>query len=111
MTKLRNVFDIPQLTSDKEFTEVMTQGDVIIERIISIGQTTPVDEWYNQDKDEWVVLLEGEARLFFEQTGEIIMNKGDYILIKAHERHRVEYTSLNPPCVWLAIHGNFKLST
>lgn len=111
MTKLRNVFEIPQLTSDKEFNEVMTQGDVIIERIISTGQTTPVDEWYNQEKDEWVILLDGEARLNFEESGEIIMNKGDYILIKAHERHRVEYTSVNPPCIWLAIHGNFKHTT
>lgn len=111
MTKLRNLYEIPLLTSDKELAEVLTEGDVVIERIVSTGQSSAVDQWYDQDKDEWVVLLEGEAKLYFEETGEIIMNKGDYILIKAHERHRVEYTSSNPPCVWLAVHGNFKLTT
>ncbi|MDS4068774.1 MAG: cupin, partial [Candidatus Competibacter sp.] len=29
---------------------------------------------------------------------------GDYLWIPAHRRHRVEWTSENPPAIWLALH-------
>ena len=41
-------------------------GDVIVERIVSSGQATPVGEWLVGERDEWVVLLEGEAELRYE---------------------------------------------
>lgn len=111
MTKLRNLLELPQTLGTKELTEILAEGNVKVERIISTGQTTPVDEWYDQNKDEWVLLVDGEAKLTFEDTGEITLKKGDYILIKAHERHRVTYTSTHPPCIWLAIHGNINLTS
>lgn len=110
MTKLRNIFEVPVNKTPDEFFEVLVNGNTIVERIISSGQTTPADQWYDQEKDEWVVLVQGEARLLFEETGELSMSKGDFILIKAHEKHRVTYTSSEPPCIWLAVHGNFSLS-
>jgi cupin 2 domain-containing protein len=111
MTKLRNLFELPKTIGEKEYSEIITQGDAQIIRIISNGQTTPVDQWYDQETDEWVVLLEGEAHLLFEGQEVIAMHKGDYLLIKAHEKHRVVYTSTQPPCVWLAIHSNISLKT
>jgi cupin 2 domain-containing protein len=77
-------------------------GGVRIERIVSRGQVSA--GWYDQEQDEWVALLSGAARLEFEQGGEITMGRGDWLLIRAHEKHRVVYTSSEEPCVWIAVH-------
>ena len=86
-----------------------------LERIISTGQVTPEGEWYDQEKDEWVILLQGNAKLLFEKNyndkieNKIIeLKKGDYLFIKKHEKHRVIYTSQDPPCIWLALHGDME---
>lgn len=105
MRSLNNIFQTPSLPGDDEFSELLAKGDVKIERIISTGQITPFDSWYDQEQDEWVILLEGEARLQFSGEDEILLKKGDYLFIKAHEKHRVTYTSVQPACIWLAIHG------
>lgn len=87
------------------FDELYSSGDFLIERIISSGQTTPEGKWLEQDRDEWVVLLEGSALLSFENGENIDLQKGDYIFIHAHTRHRVDSTSSDPQCLWLAVHG------
>jgi cupin 2 domain-containing protein len=76
-----------------------------IERIVSTGQASPPGFWYDQPWDEWVALLQGAARLRFEdeaQARELVA--GDYVHIPAHARHRVEATSESPPAIWLAVH-------
>ena len=77
-----------------------------IERIVSTGQASPPDFWYDQPDDEFVVLLTGAARLRF-QLGDIILElkPGDWVEIPAHTRHRVDWTQHHPPTVWLAIHS------
>lgn len=110
MTMLRNIYDLPTDNISSEIFDILAKGDVIIERILSTGQTTPSEQWYDQETDEWVILLQGTATILFEETGEIQMNSGDYILIKAHEKHQVTYTSMEPPCIWLAVHGNLTLN-
>ena len=76
-----------------------------LERIISSGQGTPPGEWYDQDTDEWVILLSGSAGLLFDGEKEIfIMEPGDYVHIPAHRRHRVEWTDPEQKTVWLALH-------
>lgn len=76
-----------------------------LERIISAGQATPEGEWYDQETHEWVVLLSGSAGLLFEGETEIrVLNPGDYLLISAHCRHRVEWTDPERQTVWLAWH-------
>jgi cupin 2 domain-containing protein len=109
MIRLRNIYNTPKQIESNEFFENIAKGDVRIERILSSGQTTPIDEWYDQESDEWVILLDGNATIIFENTEEISLQKGDYFLIKAHEKHRVTYTSIQPPCVWLAVHGKLDL--
>jgi len=32
------------------------------------------------------------------------LGKGDYVLIPPMQKHRVVYTSQEPPCIWLAVH-------
>ena len=75
-----------------------------IERIVSQGQTTPIDAPYVQSHDEWVLLLAGAARLWIEGQGEVALAPGDTLLIAANAAHRVSYTQANPATVWLAIH-------
>jgi len=96
-----NIFDLPQLPLSEELTTILAESDNIrIERIISTGQTS---DWYDQEETEFVVLLEGEAAVEFYDGRVVEMTKGDTLTIKSHERHRVSYTSAEPPCVWLCV--------
>ncbi|WP_238995822.1 cupin domain-containing protein [Sphingomonas solaris] len=61
-------------------------------------------DWYDQDRDEWVLLVEGGARLSLEGEGEIVLGPGDHLLIPAHVRHRVTWTDPARRTIWLAIH-------
>jgi cupin 2 domain-containing protein len=99
-----NLFDdLPARTGQEIFTELLSREGVRIERIVSTGQSTPVDEPYIQDHDEWVLLLRGAAGLWIEGEGERDLRPGDHVLIHAHRAHRVTWTSKAEPTVWLAI--------
>jgi cupin 2 domain-containing protein len=103
---LGNLFDLPHpLPATEEFTLVWETPHLRIERILSSGQTTPTGEWYDQPQAEWVVVLQGEATLAYDDGTRLALKSGDYVLIPPHVRHRVDYTSQNPPCIWLAVHG------
>ena len=78
-------------------------GDQRVERIVSHGHASAPGDWYDQDGDEWVVLLAGDAVLRFERGGDVALKAGDWIAIPAHSRHRVESTSAD--ALWLAVHG------
>jgi cupin 2 domain-containing protein len=101
-----NLFEnIPDRFETEVFENLLSDTSVTLERILSNGQATQVGEWYDQDRNEWVVLLQGQAALLFEgESEEILMKPGDYILIPAHKRHRVEWTSSEETTVWLALH-------
>lgn len=103
---MNNIFkSIPNNLPDELFETLASSDTVKIERIISRGHITPEGEWYDQDQHEWVVLLEGEARLeFADQTAELWLRKGDYVLIPAHQKHRVSFTSEEMDTIWLAVH-------
>ncbi len=101
-----NIFsDIPVQTP-KEILETIIKSDQFkIERIISRGQATTEGDWYDQEKNEWVLVLRGNAGLLFEGSEEIvIMKTGDYINIPAHKKHRVEWTDPKEETIWLAVH-------
>ena len=96
--------DLPVGTEEEDFTELLSRPGVRIERIVSNGQSTPVDEPFDQAHDEWVLLLRGSASLWVEQGGERDLRPGDHVLIPAHRLHRVTRTADNEPTVWLAVH-------
>ena len=74
-----------------------------IERIVSQGHASPPEFWYDQTEDEWVLLMQGAARLRLDD--EIIeLKPGDFLNIPAHRKHRVEWTSPDELTIWLAIH-------
>jgi cupin 2 domain-containing protein len=89
-----------------ELTETLCQSPGIrIERIVSTGQVTPEGRWYDQDADEFVLVVAGAARLLIEgEAQERELAAGDWLLLPAHCRHRVTWTEADPPTVWLAIH-------
>jgi cupin 2 domain-containing protein len=81
-----------------------SSSHVRIERIVSTGQSSPEGFWYDQPEQEWVVVLQGEAELAFDDSDEVVhLRAGDYLLIPAHKKHRVQWTSITEPTVWLAV--------
>jgi cupin 2 domain-containing protein len=94
-----------QPVADEIFEGLVERPGVRIERIVSTGQTTPEDEWYDQARDEFVLLVAGAAKLRVEGEAEDrALAQGDWLFIPAHCRHRVTWTREDPPTVWLAVH-------
>ena len=105
---MQNIYELPEVPNHLEkFEQIVFGKNIQIERIVSTGQTTNFGQWYDQELDEWVLLLQGEAELSYIDDTRIKLKAGDYLLIPAHTKHRVEYTSIEPPCIWLAVHGQF----
>lgn len=81
-----------------------SSGTVRVERILSTGQASPEGFWYDQAWDEFVLVVQGAARLQVEGEGERPLGPGDWMMIPAHRRHRVAWTVPDAPTVWLAVH-------
>ena len=105
MVEIKNIFsDIPESFHDELFEDIISTENFRIKRIISSRHTTPKDKWYDQDKNEWIMVLKGNAELLFEEGNQIIkMKEGDYINIPAHLKHRVEKTDDKQETVWLTV--------
>jgi cupin 2 domain-containing protein len=101
-----NLFtDVPHQLPDEQFVTLLQAPHVKIERIVSTGHATAPGQWYDQDQDEWVVILAGSAGLLFEgETEPRRLEAGSYVHIAAHVRHRVAWTDPSMPTVWLAVH-------
>ncbi|WP_373000826.1 cupin domain-containing protein [Sulfurimonas sp.] len=103
--KKYNIFaNIPAEIKEELFEDIISKESVKIERIISKGHTTTEFEWYDQKRNEWVIVLKGEAILEFENAKDKRLKEGDYLNIPAHTRHRVSWTKPDEETVWLAIH-------
>lgn len=88
--------------SEEVFEDILRAPGVRVERIVSFGQTTPVDEPYVQAWDEWVLILSGTAAIELERKVIHRLNPGDHLHIPANQPHRVVHT--DRPTVWLAVH-------
>ncbi len=99
-----NIFDsLPQNLSAEFFEDIIRSSTVRIERIISKGHSSPESEWYDQDENEWVMVVEGNASLEFEDGSKVNLSEGDYINIPAHVKHKVAWTDPNVITAWLAV--------
>jgi cupin 2 domain-containing protein len=88
-----------------EFFETLLENRKLrIERIVSRGHSSPEAGWYDQADNEWVLLLQGSARLTFEDGRQVTMKPGDWLEIPAHQKHRVDWTQPDADTVWLGIH-------
>jgi cupin 2 domain-containing protein len=102
-----NLFDISALAgrNDEVLDEIARIAGVRIERIVSRGQCSPTGFWYDQDHDEWVAVLQGEGVVGFEGGSQVRLSAGETLMLPAHVKHRVVSTSIEPPCIWIAVHG------
>jgi len=98
--------DLPGRPLPDEVVDLLVERPGLrIERIESTGQTTPEGQWYEQETDEWVLVVSGAAKLRIEgEATDRELGEGDWILLPAHCRHRVTWTRSKPSTVWLAIH-------
>jgi len=104
--EIQNFFRHEKLPLGEEeiFQTLCKTSGMQIEKIISKGQITPEGEWYDSDRSEWVVLLQGKATLALEGGRSVHLSPGDYLTIPAGLKHRVTYTSKQPACLWIAVH-------
>lgn len=103
---MKNIFaDLPSDLKEEVFDELLQAENIRIERIVSQGHTSPETGWYDQEDNEWVLVLEGAGTILFaEGEQQVTLRKGDYLHIAAHARHKVIWTEPEELTVWLAVH-------
>jgi aminoglycoside 6'-N-acetyltransferase I len=94
---------IPRELATEHSALLAAGADMRIERIVSRGHASPAGFWYDQDEDEWVMLVAGAARLEIEGRGELELGVGDWIDLRRHQRHRVVWTDPERDTIWLAV--------
>ena len=100
-----NLFAELPVELPEELVATLVRSDAVqIERIVSRGHASPAEGWYDQDRNEWVAVLRGAARLVFDDGREVRMGPGDWLDIPAHRKHRVAWTDPEQETVWLAVH-------
>jgi len=101
---MKNLFTpIPNKGKGEVFEQILKAGPVRIERIVSHGHTSPSSGWYDQDEDEWVLVLQGSGKIQFEDGTECLLRAGDHLHISAHQKHRVAWTDPAKATHWLAV--------
>ena len=92
--------------SDEEiFIKLYKGKSILIEKIVSGYKKSPSKNWLCQNKDEWVILLRGRSIIQFKNQV-INLKEGDYLFIPKNTKHKINYLSQRPKCLWLAIHIN-----
>lgn len=96
---------IPDELPEEIFDTLCASDSLRIERIVSRGQASPAGFWYDQEQNEFVLVVKGSAGLKIENRDDIVVLKaGDYLTIAAHVKHRVEWTDPAGETIWLAVH-------
>jgi cupin 2 domain-containing protein len=99
-----NIFDVlPEDLPEEIFEDIIRTSNMRIERIVSKGRGSPEAGWYDQEENEWVIVLEGSGAVLFEDGRQIVLNKGDYLNIPAHAKHKVLWTDPRGLTIWLAV--------
>ena len=100
-----NIFEnIPKKIDEEIFEKIISNKSVNIQRIISKGHTSPQSGWYNQEDNEWVIVLKGRAIISFESKKDVTLKEGDYLCIEAGTKHKVSWTTPDEETIWLAVH-------
>lgn len=97
--------NIPAILDEEYFEVLLEDEKFFLERIVSEGQSTPEGTWLCENSEEWVILLQGSAKLIFQPGNPAVtMIPGDYCIIPSEMKHRVEWTDPDIKTVWLALH-------
>ncbi len=95
-----NFFDDKEPPKSGEIFQILHENrDILIEKIISSNRQE--GKLYNQDHDEWIILLEGEAILELKNEKKSL-KKGDFLFIVKNTPHKVLQTKNGT--LWLCIH-------
>ena len=95
---------LPDPRAAERVDELLSRPGLRVKRIVSLGQASPADFWYDQGEGEWILLLAGAAQLRFADEAEArLLRPGDCLDIAPHRRHRVDWTDPATPTVWLAL--------
>ena len=96
---------LPDARTAEQTETLLTRPGMRVERIVSLGQTSPPGFWYDQAEGEWVLVVAGAAKLRFADEPEArLLRPGDWLDIAPHRRHRIDWTDPATPTVWLTIH-------
>ncbi len=102
--KIANIFSpLPENLEHELFDTLVQKGDFKIERIVSKGHSSPDSGWYEQQQDEWVIVLQGSALLSFPDAEPVHLNVGDHVCIPAFCRHQVSWTDPDIKTIWIAV--------
>jgi cupin 2 domain-containing protein len=102
LPEIHNLLPSANTVQNAEHVNLLLQTPHLrLEQIISYGTPSAENFWYDQNETEWVLLARGEAVLEFERNEKVLLKAGDYLLIPAHEKHRV--ASCSEDAVWLAV--------
>ena len=83
---------------------LLETGGFRLMRLHSCSASSAPGFWYDQEEAEWLCLMQGSARLQFEdEDGERELNRGDSLMIAPHRRHRVVATDGGDGTIWLAL--------
>ena len=101
---MTNIFSsIPEELSSEIFEDLLVRDSFRVEKILSKGQSIQGDNWYDQEENEWVIVLDGSGIIVYEDGSEVKLGKGDFLNIPAHTKHKVKFDEPNNVTVWLAI--------
>jgi len=102
---LENIFkSLPSETTNEVFDVLLQNKNIRIERIVSKGHSSPAAGWYDQEDNEWVLVLQGTGTILFADGRQVTLSKGDILHIPAHEKHRVAWTDPDRLTIWLAVY-------
>lgn len=94
--------DLPKEMTKEVIEPILNNKNIRMERIVSNGQCSQPNFWYDQAENEFILILQGHAELEFEKEVKT-MSPGDHLMIPSHCKHRVKSTSQTEPTIWLAV--------
>ncbi|MCX6074612.1 MAG: cupin domain-containing protein [Campylobacterales bacterium] len=94
-----NLYELPNPALDTEHFQTLFHNQSLkIEAIRS--HLTQAGEWYDQDEDEWVLLIRGNAQLHVNDHI-VTLQAGENLFLPKHTRHQVLNTSKD--ALWLGV--------
>lgn len=89
----------------ERFDELARGEGARVERIVSLAAASPPGHWYEQESEEWVLVVSGAAHLELADPPDVLeLAPGDWVVLPAGCRHRVAWTAEDEPTVWVAVH-------
>lgn len=71
---MANIFsNIPAELPNEIFEDLIITEKLRIERIVSKGHSSPESGWYDQNENEWVIVLSGYGVIEYEDGSQVAL--------------------------------------